>query len=45
MGKQIKLFLDGKKIPYYNASTSLKDILVVEAIDKSLRSSCKTRIR
>jgi predicted dehydrogenase len=45
MWKKIKLFLDGKELPYYTTSVSLKDIDAMEAIDKSLKSSCKIPVQ
>jgi predicted dehydrogenase len=45
MWKKIKLFLDGKELPYYTTSVSHKDIEVMEAIDKSLKSSCSIPVQ
>jgi hypothetical protein len=44
MWKKIKLFLDGKESPYYSTSVSLKDIMVMEAIDKSLSLSSRVEV-
>jgi predicted dehydrogenase len=45
MWKKIKLFLEGKEFPYYSTSVSLKDIEVMEAINESLKSSCRIPIK
>ena len=44
MWKEIYGYLRKDKKPYYTTSISLKDILVMEAINKSLKSSSRIDI-